>query len=233
MWYLEWFEMKQETSLINTFRTIIYKQEENVNECMDWKIELSKRIKIDFHINWINLNILRIATICFAGLNSIVCILFYQSLWKYLCEKCWRSHFELQIQEFNCLHIHFHSHSYFLTQYTQVEFKPNSNNEFHLHFIPFFECLFKSVGYDTINYNPVHSLDCLYSIVSNLASDLSGITHFYFEHWNKLDSVRLFLPFPNNSIFSFLTPIPQRIETCYLERFGFGVMKMRQWMIEC
>ena len=111
--------------------------------------------------------------------------------------------------------------------------KSNSNNEFHLHFIPFFECLFKSVGYDTINYNPVHSLDCLYSIVSNLASDLSGITHFYFEHWNKLDSVRLFLPFPNNSIFSFLTPIPQRIETCYLERFGFGVMGMRQWMIEC
>lgn len=60
--------------------------------------------------------------------------------------------------------------------------KSNSNNEFHSYFIPFFECLFKSVGYDTINYNPVHSLDCLYSIVSNLASDLSGITHFYFEH---------------------------------------------------
>ena len=58
--------------------------------------------------------------------------------------------------------------------------KSNSNNEFHSHFIPFFECFFKSVGYDTINYNPVHSFDCLYSIVSNLASDLSGITHFYF-----------------------------------------------------
>ena len=43
--------MKQETSLINTFRTIIYKQEENVNECMDWKTELSKRIKFDFHFN--------------------------------------------------------------------------------------------------------------------------------------------------------------------------------------
>ena len=115
--------MKQETSLINTFRTIIYKQEENVNECMDWKTELSKRIKFDFHFNWINLIILRITTFCFAGFNSIVCILFYQSIWKYLCEKCWRSHFDLQIQEFNCLHTHFHSHSYFLIQYTQIESK--------------------------------------------------------------------------------------------------------------
>ena len=35
--------MKQQTSPINNFRTIIYKQEENVNECMDWKIELSKK----------------------------------------------------------------------------------------------------------------------------------------------------------------------------------------------
>ena len=84
---------------------------------------IEQEIKFDFHFNWINLIILRITTFCFAGFNSIVCILFYQSLWKYLCEKCWRSHFELQIQEFNCLHIHFHSHSYFLTQYTQVEFK--------------------------------------------------------------------------------------------------------------
>ena len=73
--------MKQETSLINTFRTIIYKQEENVNECMDWKIELSKTIKFDFHFNRINLNILRIMMILIAGFNTIVCILFYQSIW--------------------------------------------------------------------------------------------------------------------------------------------------------
>ena len=123
MWYHEWFEMKQETSLINTLGTIIYKQKENVNECMDWKTELSKRIKFDFHFNWINLIILRITTFCFAGFNTIVRILFYQSIWKYLCEKCWRSHFDLQIQEFNCLHIHFHSHSYYLIQYTQIKCK--------------------------------------------------------------------------------------------------------------
>ena len=73
--------MKQETSLINTLGTIIYKQKENVNECMDWKIELSKTIKFDFHFNRINLNILRITTFCFAGFNTIVRILFYQSIW--------------------------------------------------------------------------------------------------------------------------------------------------------
>ena len=53
----------------------------------------------------------------------------------------------------------------------------------------------------TIEYNPVHSLDSLYLVVPNLASDLLGITHFCFEHWNKLDSIRFVLPFLSNSIF--------------------------------
>ena len=88
-----------------------------------------------------------------------------------------------------------------------------SNNGIHSRSLPLYSCLFNI----TILWDyPVQSssFTCLCEFNRYQSIEWSSITHFYSEHWIKLDWFSLDLRFLINSLFSFLTSITRRIGTC-------------------